>query len=179
MNELSKIARTISAMCFPAILVFGFYVILHGHLTPGGGFQGGAVVASGIALIIVAYGSGKVSSWVSENHLSILESIGALGFISVATLGLGVAFFYNFLAGSDLIFGQIPPSGSNPGMLNTGGVLPFMNMAVGMKVIAGLSSILLVMGIASRHFKEGKDKEEKDKEGKNKEGGKKEGKNAR
>ena len=154
MSEMTKIVRTISAISFPAVMVFGFYVILHGHLTPGGGFQGGAVVASGIALIIVAFGSKKVSSWVSESNLSVIESIGALGFISLATLGLGVAFFYNFLAGSGFIFGQIPPSGPNPGYLNTGGVIPFMNIVVGMKVIAGLSAIILVMGIASRHFKE-------------------------
>jgi len=45
---MSKIVRTITNILYSSILIFGFYVIMHGHLTPGGGFQGGAVVASGI-----------------------------------------------------------------------------------------------------------------------------------
>ena len=43
MSEMSKIVRTLSNITFPFIMIFGLYVIAHGHLTPGGGFQGGAV----------------------------------------------------------------------------------------------------------------------------------------
>ena len=57
MSGMSKIVRTMSNITLPLILIFGFYVIAHGHLTPGGGFQGGAVVASGFAMILIAYGS--------------------------------------------------------------------------------------------------------------------------
>lgn len=145
---MSKIVRTISNFLTPGILIFGLYVIMHGHLTPGGGFQGGAVFASGVALLIVAFGSGKVQKKLKERHLSILESSGALIFIGLAFAGMAVAFFYNFLVGSP-IFGHIPPTGPNPGDIWTGGVIPLMNIAVGLKVIAGLSAIVLIMALAS------------------------------
>ncbi|HDN50703.1 MAG TPA: sodium:proton antiporter, partial [Thermoplasmatales archaeon] len=50
---MSVIVQTIAGMLFPMVLIFSFYVILHGHLTPGGGFQGGAIGASAVALLIV------------------------------------------------------------------------------------------------------------------------------
>jgi len=151
MSEMSKIVRTVSNMLFPFIVLFGIYVIAHGHLTPGGGFQGGAVVASGCAMILVAYGSGWVFGKIKEKRLSAFESLGAVMFIGVALLGLAFSgvFFGNFLAGSNLLFGVTPAVGSTLADINTGGVLPLMNFAVGIKVIAGLFVIVLVMAYAS------------------------------
>jgi len=77
-----------------------------------------------------------------------LESSGALVFIGLAFGGIATVFFYNFLVGSS-IFGHTPPPGPNSGDIWTGGVIPFMNLAVGLKVFAGLSAILLVMALAS------------------------------
>lgn len=130
----------------PFVFIFGLYVIMHGHLTPGGGFQGGAVFASGVVMLIAAFGSQKIHGKLKERHLSIMESGGALAFIGLAFGGIGVVFFYNFLVGSS-IFGNIPPSGPNPGDIWTGGVIPLMNLAVGLKVIAGLSTIVLTMAL--------------------------------
>jgi multicomponent Na+:H+ antiporter subunit B len=120
---------------------------MHGHLTPGGGFQGGAVFASGVALLVVAFGSFNIQKRLKEHHLSVMESSGALMFIGLAFGGIAIVFFYNFLVGSP-IFGHIPPSGPNSGDMWTGGVIPLMNVAVGLKVIAGLSVIVLVMALA-------------------------------
>jgi len=103
---MSKIVRTITNILYSSILIFGFYVIMHGHLTPGGGFQGGAVVASGIALVLIAYGYDTIKNWIKKSNLSILESIGAVSFIGVAFLGIGTTFFYNFLANSGSLFGN-------------------------------------------------------------------------
>lgn len=149
---MSKIVRTITNLLTPFILMFGIYVIIHGHITPGGGFQGGAVFASGIALLIVAFNSAKVQEKLKEHHLSVIESSGALLFIGLAFAGLAVTFFYNFLVGSP-IFGQIPPEGANPGFIWTAGVIPLMNIAVGLKVIAGLSAVVLVMALASSNIR--------------------------
>lgn len=152
MNGMSKIVKTISSVTFPLIMIYGLYVIAHGHLTPGGGFQGGAVVASGCAMILVAYGSvwtmGKIRG---EKNLSVFESLGALGFIVIALFGLafGAVFFNNFLANGGLIFGDYVTTGSTLADFNTGGVLPLMNFAVGLKVIAGLFAIVLVMAYAT------------------------------
>ncbi len=151
---MSKIVRTVARLLTPAILLFGLYVIMHGHITPGGGFQGGAVFASGVALLIVAFGAGRVEQFLKEHPLSMLESGGGLLFIGLAFAGLATAFFYNFLIGSP-IFGHVPAFGPNPGDIWTGGTIPLMNVAVGMKVIAGLSAIVLVMALASS--KQGED----------------------
>ena len=153
MTEMSKIVRTLTSVALPLILIYGLYVIAHGHLTPGGGFQGGAVVASGLAMLVVAFGSTWVLGKIKESKLSILESVGAFCFILVAFLGLGFGinqFFYNFLAKMPtMIFGTAVTYGSTAANINTGGVLPLMNFAVGLKVIAGLFAIVLVMAYAS------------------------------
>jgi len=156
MSEMSKIVRTISGMAFPFSMIFGLYVIAHGHLTPGGGFQGGAIVASACAMILVAFGSKWTITKIKEKQLSIFESLGAISFIVLAFLGLvfGVAFFGNFLAGTNFLFGTIPAKGSILADINTGGVLPLMNFAVGLKVIAGLFVIVLVMAYATSSSKE-------------------------
>lgn len=145
---MSKIVRTIANQLVLGIFIFALYIIMHGHVTPGGGFQGGAVFASGVVLLIVAFGSYEIQKGLKERNLSILESSGALIFIGLAFGGLATVFFYNFLVGSP-VFGHIPPFGSNPGDVWTGGIIPFMNIAVGLKVLAGLSAIVLAMALAS------------------------------
>jgi multicomponent Na+:H+ antiporter subunit B len=155
---MSRIVKTISNIAFPIITIYGLYVIAHGHLTPGGGFQGGAVVASGCAMILVAYGSVWTMRKVKEKHLSILESLGAIGFISLGFIGILLIFLYsdytgsffkNFLFNQNVlpIFNEIGKGLSN---INTAGVIPLMNFAVGLKVIAGLFVIVLVMAYATR-----------------------------
>ncbi|PKP54943.1 sodium:proton antiporter, partial [Candidatus Atribacteria bacterium HGW-Atribacteria-1] len=54
MKEMSRIVRTVTNFVYGFIIIFGFYIIVHGHLTPGGGFQGGAVVGSAFALLLVS-----------------------------------------------------------------------------------------------------------------------------
>lgn len=148
---MTKIVKTTANILFPFTMIFGLYVIAHGHLTPGGGFQGGAIVVSGCALLLVAYGSSWVFDRIKDKRLAAFESLGAIGFITIAFLGLvfSAVFFGNFLAGSETIFGTTPVTGSTLSDFNTGGVLPLMNFAVGVKVIAGLFVIVLVMAYAS------------------------------
>lgn len=158
MSEMSKIVRTIVSFIFPFSMIYGLYIIAHGHLTPGGGFQGGAIVASACAMVLVAFGSEWVLKKIKEKHLSIFESIGAVSFIGLAFFGLifGIAFFHNFLLGNEYLFGGIPEFGSTMADINTAGVIPLMNFAVALKVIAGLFAIILIMAYATTTFKEGK-----------------------
>lgn len=157
MTGMSKIVKTTTSMMFPFAMIYGLYVIAHGHLTPGGGFQGGAVAASACVMILVAYGSVWTMGKIKEKNLSVFESLGAVCFILLALLGLGfgVVFFNNFLVGNEFLFGVIPATGSTLANINTGGVIPLMNFAVGLKVTAGLFAIVLVMAYASS-IKEGK-----------------------
>ncbi len=142
---MSKIVRTQASFLYTFILIFGFYIVAHGHLTPGGGFQGGAVIATGIALIAVAFNFSNVKRWIKKTHLTAAEGIGLLTFLITALIGIGTSFFYNWLANSGLIFGQRVSYGVNPGYLNTAGTLPVMNLAVGIEVFGGLGVIILYM----------------------------------
>jgi len=152
MMGMSRIVKTMTGIAFPLAMIYGLYIIAHGHLTPGGGFQGGAVVASACAMILVAYGSVWTIGKVKEKQLSILESLGAIGFIGLAFFGLlfgAKIFFDNFLVNQNTLpmFNEIGKGVMN---INTAGLLPFMNFAVGLKVIAGLFAIVLVMAYATR-----------------------------
>ena len=148
-EQMSSIVQTIAGILFPIVLVFSLYVILHGHLTPGGGFQGGAIDASAVALLIVAFGAKNIEKKMGEETLSIFESLGGLVFVVVSLFGLFLAssFLSNLLVG-EWVFGDIPRWGDSP--LNSGGILPILNIAVGMKVIGGLSAVVLVLALISR-----------------------------
>jgi energy-converting hydrogenase B subunit I len=145
--RMSRIVRTAADIIYPFILIFGLYIVAHGHLTPGGGFQGGAVIATGGALVIVAYSYEEVREWLSGKVLMGQEVIGLVGFIGVALLALafGQVFFFNYLNASGSLFGMPVPYGINAGELNTGGFVPLMNFSVGCEVWGGLTLVILYM----------------------------------
>jgi energy-converting hydrogenase B subunit I len=153
MKEMSKIVRNVTNLVYGFAIIFGFYIIVHGHLTPGGGFQGGAVVASAFALLLISYGRVNTKKYLNKNNFMLLECFGLTMFIAVAFLGLGTTFFYNFLANSGGLFGNTVIPGINSGDMNTAGVLPLMNIAVGTEVLAGLGIILLYMADAAEDTK--------------------------
>jgi energy-converting hydrogenase B subunit I len=145
--RMSRIVRTAADVIYPFILIFGLYIVAHGHLTPGGGFQGGAVIATGGALVIVAYSYAEVREWLSGNVLMGQEVIGLVGFIGVALIAFafGQVFFFNYLNASGSLFGIPVPYGINAGELNTGGFVPLMNFSVGCEVWGGLTLVILYM----------------------------------
>jgi energy-converting hydrogenase B subunit I len=147
---MSIIVRTITRLVYALALVFGFYVIMHGHLTPGGGFQGGAVVASAFALYLVAFGAAGIKGHLSHHLLQTLEEVGALAFLALGFVGVGTAFFYNLLANSGGVFGGSVPLGPNAGVFNAGGTLPLMNWAVGLKVMTGIAAVVIAMLVGAR-----------------------------
>lgn len=153
-DEMSLIVKTITKLIYGFIMVYGFYVIVHGHITPGGGFQGGAIVASAFALLIVTFGNQGIDKYLKKDVFSLIESTGLVLFITFAFFGLGVTFFYNFLANSGGLFGNPAIIGVNPGDLNTGGTVPIMNIAVGLEVLAALAVIILTMSAGSENTKE-------------------------
>jgi len=144
---MSKLVRFAADILYPAILIFGLYIVAHGHLTPGGGFQGGAVIATGVALVIVAYNYKEVVGWIGRGGLMGREVVGLLGFIGAGLLAFffGLPFFYNVLAGQGGLFGIPVPYGPNPGELNTGGVVPLMNFSVGIEIWGGFSLVILYL----------------------------------
>jgi multicomponent Na+:H+ antiporter subunit B len=126
--DASLIVRTGSRVLFPFILLLGAYIFLHGHLTPGGGFQGGAVIASGFLLLYLAWPRGPSG----KKAFRAVESLSGLAFVAVGILGIiyGVGFLGNFL-----------PLGARNALLSAG-VIPIIYVAIGLKVGAELASIV-------------------------------------
>ncbi|MCF8297638.1 MAG: hypothetical protein K9J13_08870 [Saprospiraceae bacterium] len=126
----SEILNTASKIMIPIVFMFGVYVIINGHLTPGGGFQGGAIIASAIVLMILAQPEIKF------NHklISTIESISGIGFVVVGVLGLVLAG--GFL--DNRIFGL-----GTFGTILSAGAIPIIYIFVGLKVGAELTSILV------------------------------------
>ncbi len=149
MKPMSVVVRSVFCVFGWFVLVFGAYVIVHGHLTPGGGFQGGAVFATFFAALMASLGEGAFGESVSSRFLSTVESLGLLLFWLLGLLGMGRTFFHNFLAGSgSILFGGSVPVGPNEGALATGGTVALMNLSVGMEVVAGLTLITVYMALA-------------------------------
>lgn len=122
-------------LVLPILLTLGLYIIIHGHLSPGGGFQGGVLIAGAIAIIYIGYGFKGVNKGIAANTFKIAEDIGALGFMILAFIGL---------IGSGVFFGNVLEKGT-PGDLFSSGSIFLMNFAVGFKVFAGISFLILIM----------------------------------
>ena len=75
---MDTIIKTVSKGLFPFIFLFGIFVFFHGHLTPGGSFPGGAIIASGIALIVITFSLKKAERIINEENAHIIEGFVAL-----------------------------------------------------------------------------------------------------
>ncbi len=109
-----------------ALLVLGLDVVAHGYLTPGGGFQGGVVIASAFLLLYLAAGYRGFRVLTPRSGVDFVEGAGAGGYavIGVAALLLGTAYLHNF-----------GPLGTS-GKLSSGGSIPFLNVASALEVSA-------------------------------------------
>jgi multicomponent Na+:H+ antiporter subunit B len=124
----SLVLYTGCRLLFPLILIFGTYIFIHGHLTPGGGFQGGAIIASGFLLIYLGCRERRISRIASN----LADSLGGLVFVVLGLLGLsfGGYFLLNFL-----------PNGT-ANTLFSAGIIPIIYIAIGFKVGSELASII-------------------------------------
>ena len=145
MSQNSVILKIISLPISIILICLGIMTILGGHITPGGGFQGGAMIASGVALSILVYGIGNSPLEFSHAYIEILESVGALGFIVLGLIGLFVGGFFLYNGGTDLL-NVVPANIQNilhyPDVTNAG-IIPYLNIFVGLKVFVGLSAIVI------------------------------------
>src|SRR5215217_7521564 len=80
--EMTVIVRTLIRALLPLLLVFGMYIISYGHLTPGGGFQGGMIIVGAVMSFYLAYGYNIVRH-IHEEELDLAEHIGALTYIMI------------------------------------------------------------------------------------------------
>lgn len=131
---MTIIVKTITRFVGAMVMLFGVYIVLHGHLSPGGGFAGGVLLASGLVLLTLAFGKNVSLKILSQRAASVFESLGALVFLGTALLGLaGGYFFLNLL-----------PKGT-AGQLFSAGIIPLCNIGIGIKVGAALFAVFMVL----------------------------------
>ncbi len=127
------------------IICLGINTILGGHITPGGGFQGGAMIAGGLIFCIIVYGLKESPFKLSHNFLASIESAGALGYVFLGLAGLFFSGFFLYNLGVDL-YGIVPAAIKTifnyPDPINAG-IIPYLNFVVGLKVLVGLSAVVI------------------------------------
>lgn len=132
---MTLIVKTITRLTVGLILLYGIYIVLHGHISPGGGFAGGVIIALSFVHLMLAFGRETALKKVSQAAASFLESLGAIMFLSIALLGLmGGYFFFNFFLNK-----------GRPFELFSAGIIPLCNIAICLKVGAGLFAIFVAL----------------------------------
>lgn len=142
---MSTILRLFVFAAALIIVCLGVNTILGGHITPGGGFQGGAMIAGAFIFCAVVYGLKDTPIKFSHDFMSNMESVGALAYVFLGVAGLLFSGFYLYNLGVDL-YGIIP------GFIKTlfdypdpthAGIIPYLNFFVGIKVLVGLSAVVV------------------------------------
>ena len=123
----SPIVRVAADLMFGPIVMIGFYLVVFGHLSPGGGFSGGAVAGTGLLLCVAALGAEVVARRFHEVVIEQME--------------WGILLIIFLFAVAPLLFGLPPltdlfPTGAE-GTLLSGGTIPIHNLLIGIKVFIG------------------------------------------
>ena len=136
MRPLSVVARTACSMYGWFMMAFGAYVIVHGDVTPGGGFQGGVLMAGVVILLYLGHGFEATVDALSYHSLHKGEGVASVVYVALAMMGVaaGAQFCQNILYTHGAI-----------GDLYSSGTIFWMNVTVGVKVITGIGSISLLM----------------------------------
>lgn len=126
----------VAPMCrflIPVILVFGIYILLNGHLSPGGGFSGGAIMASALIIYGLVWGGERASKAIPAKVLKIIV-LCALGFYACSKT-------YSFFTGANHLHSIISPG--VPGRILSAGLILPLNVAVGFVVCCTMYSFYM------------------------------------
>lgn len=118
------ILRVTAKVIVPVVILFGIYVILNGHLGPGGGFSGGAVIGAGLILYVIAFGFERLEKYLNIKTFRVIV-LCALCFYSLAKC-------YSFFCGANGLESGI--STGTPGNIVSAGLILPLNIAVGIVV---------------------------------------------
>lgn len=131
------IIKTICRILIPFIQIYGLYVIMHGHYSPGGGFQGGVILGSSFILLVIAYGLVEARRRLSIPFLTGLASLGLLIYSGIGVLTL-------LMGGRYLDYGKLPLSFLPVSKIRAMGILG-IEIGVGLVVLAIMTIIFLAM----------------------------------
>ena len=139
---MSLIVKTIARLIAGLIFLYGVYVVAHGHLTPGGGFAGGIIIAGAFVLLVLAEGSKETSTQLRKECASMGESLGIFIFWLMAMLGIILGtFFLNVLGKGE------------PFRLFSAGIIPLCNLGIGLEVTAALFAIFITLATLEKEGK--------------------------
>ncbi|MFW5894413.1 MAG: MnhB domain-containing protein [Bacillota bacterium] len=132
MNDV--ILKTTARLIVPFVQLYGIYIILHGHLTPGGGFAGGALIGTSLILYTLVFGTKRAERKFSHRMSAMAESGGLLLIMVVGLVGLlnAGSFFTNLEAG--FLKGEA-------GTLFSAGFIPLLMIAIGIKVASTMITL--------------------------------------
>ncbi len=138
---MTLIVKNTAKLITGFIAVFAVYIALTGHLSPGGGFAGGVILAAAAALVVLAFGRAFTAKLFTEPLCHMWDAGGAVAFLVVALCGyIGGTFFVNF----------VPQAPERLGHLLSGGAIPLSNLAILVKVGAGLAGAFLALSAYRR-----------------------------
>lgn len=126
------IVRTIARLLTPFIQLFGLYIILHGHATPGGGFQGGVIIGSSFILIALAYGLPEAERRFSVKIRLIMKSVGVLFY---ALVGIICVLAGGYFLQYDVVPLPFPPQ------IVSGILISAIEVCIGITVLAAITII--------------------------------------
>ncbi len=135
-TEKNIIVKCGADMMLPFAIVFGIYIILFGTVSPGGGFQGGVMVAAAVLLLYLGYNYRTAKEAISTETLRIGEALGATLYVILALCGVfvGAAFCRNIFFDNGAV-----------GDLISAGNITFMGYSVGFKVLTGVGFLLMLL----------------------------------
>ena len=133
---MTVIVKKTTQLIAGLVFLYGIYVIIRGHITPGGGFAGGVILAGSFILLILAFGSEFIKLVEEERGTTLIENLAILIALLIASAGL--------LLGTGIFFNNWLPRGV-PGELISAGTLPLYNIFIGIEVAASMLSIFLAL----------------------------------
>jgi multicomponent Na+:H+ antiporter subunit B len=145
MKGMTVIVKKTTQLIAGMVFLYGIYVIIHGHLTPGGGFAGGVILAGSFILLILAFGSDFMNLTKEEAGSTLFENLATLVVVFLAVSGL--------LFGTRIFFLNWLPKGT-VGQLVSGGMLPLYNIFVGIEVASSILTIFLALVIFKEEISE-------------------------
>jgi multicomponent Na+:H+ antiporter subunit B len=150
MKGMTVIVKKVTQITAGLIFMYSFYIILQGHLSPGGGFAGGTILAGTFVLLVIAFGADAGVLQLRKTRAGLTEALGILLFIITAMGALLISYKLDMLPAFMLNF----LDKGTPGELISAGYIPLLNIFIGLEVGGALLVIFLEFVIRSKEGKE-------------------------